>query len=66
MINKDDEVFIKKKQKDLGLTDEQCNKIIKYLKFGFTFTDAETEFEGFVLDYIDKKIRRGKLKGVCK
>lgn len=60
MITVQEEKEIKQKQKELDLSNAQCNKIIEYLKFGFTFTDAETEFEGFVLDYIDKK---GKEKG---
>jgi hypothetical protein len=51
--------IIKNKQKELGLSDEQCNKIIEYLKIGFTFSDAESDFEGFVLDWID---RRSKVK----
>lgn len=45
----------KKKQQELDLTDEQCNKVIEYIKFGFTFSDSETEFEGYILDFIDNK-----------
>jgi len=63
MITEEDEKMFKQKQIELGLTDNQCNKIIEYLKIGFTFSDAETEFEGFILDYIDKK-NKLKTKGL--
>lgn len=55
MISKEDEVILKEKQKEFNLSNEQCNKVIEYIKFGFTFTDAELYFEEFIFDYISKK-----------
>ena len=55
MITNEDEIFLKQKQKELNLTDEQCNKIIEYLKVGFTFTDEETEFEGYCLEILSRE-----------
>ena len=38
MITEKDEVLLRAKQKELGLSDYQCYKIIEYLKIGFKFT----------------------------
>lgn len=45
---------IKTKQLELGLTNEQCSKVIGYLMEGFVFTDAELDFEEYVLDFLKK------------
>jgi len=55
MITNEDEMFLKQKQKELNLSDEQCNAIIEYLKVGFQFSDAETEFEGYVLEILGRE-----------
>ena len=57
MINSEDKKLLKAKQKELNLSDEQCNKIIEYLKFGFNFTDEEAEFESYVLDILDREMK---------
>jgi hypothetical protein len=59
MISEQDELILKAKQKELGLSDEQCNKIIEYLKIGFTFSDAETEFEEIVLNILERESKVG-------
>jgi hypothetical protein len=58
MITQQDRIFLKNKQKELGLTDEQCNKVIAFLNFGFTFSDAEDEFYGYVLEILDKEFNK--------
>ena len=55
MLTLQEEKEIKQKQIQLGLSDDQCNKIVEYLKIGFTFSDAEADFEEFVLNFIDKQ-----------
>jgi hypothetical protein len=54
-LTKEDEKYFKVKQLELGLSDEQCNQVIEYLKVGFAFPDTMVEFEACVLDYLDKK-----------
>jgi hypothetical protein len=56
MITDLDVQIFKAKQLELGLTDEQCDKIISYLKFGLGFSDAESEFEYFIIEYLEKKV----------
>jgi uncharacterized membrane protein YcgQ (UPF0703/DUF1980 family) len=62
MVTEQDEILLKQKQKELNLTDEQCFKIIEYLKIGFTFSDAEIEFEGYVLGILDRENRENSTK----
>jgi len=63
MLTENDEVLLRTKQKELGLTDYQCNKVIEYLKIGFQFSDAEVEFEGYVLSILEREIDNPEVEG---
>lgn len=62
MVTENDEVFLKKKQKELGLTGEQCNDVIEYIKVGFLFTVAELEFEKCVLNILERENKNARNK----
>lgn len=62
MIIKEDEFFLKEKQKELNLSNEECNYIIEYLKVGLRFTDAQAEFEGHVLDILSRETEHKEVK----
>jgi len=49
--------ILKKKQEELGLTDEECNLVVANLIEYLSFSDEMVEFGSYILEILNKKLK---------